>query len=380
MAVNNDNPSTVSSSVNTVPDGRNMDTDRLLSTGKIFSTDDQTLNLITRGAGFSEFGSALTSSLYGIDIQGTGTPAQQVQEQHGLVFFTRPLLNLSYYNLQADRVLMPMRTKRPNSVAAYVRAMLDPIGRHTCPLVDNDNPFIPILSNTIETLTGFQDPILDTYTSASNKERGQWSIGDSSNKVYGTYELSSSFRNIRGSFLFYLFHVWQTYISRAYAGKVDPYPEFIVKNVIDYQTRIYRLILDPTRTFVEDVVCGIASFPLVSPVGVRANLNRAEPMNNEIDMISQSWRTMGARYFDELNRVEFNRLPSLLNPAFSNDIEIRKRNYRRLWPVELKTFSYMAYPQINAKTSRLEWWVSKANHRAILGSASDTYDGYNIDD
>lgn len=370
----------------------------ILTTGTTFPKDDKTLDLLTKSNGFGAAMAPLTSTLYGLDIFNQGSPAQQTHESYGLVFFTRPMLNLSYYNLKADRIFTPMMTNNANSIAGYVRAILDPIGAGyayvasetngksankagdwptICSMVDPHNPFIPILSNSLMTLTGWRDPILETYQSPAGLKKEQWMMADSSNKVYGTYELSVSFRNIRGNFLSYLFHVWQTYMALVYEGVVDPLPAMIKSNVIDYQTRIWRLTLDASRTFVEEIVSCTAAMPLANPLGVRANINQMEPINKEVDIFNQSFLCSGAHYIDPLQVHEFNNTVGILNSDFRNPTK-RKEHFRRLWPNEYKIFTYRAYPYINEKTARLEWWVPKVVHRAAMGDV--TYSGYNIDD
>lgn len=352
-----------------------IDNDRLISTGSVFQNSKQ-LDEVLMSNGFSQFENALSSSLYGIDILSSPSPAQITNEHNGLVFFTRPMLNLSYYNLTVDRTFAPMMSSNTRTVAAYVRAMLDPIGNSTftSPLVDSYNPFIPLLSNTIQSISGWRDPIVDTYQSQAGLKKEQWAIVDSSNKVYSTYELSATFRNVRSNFLYYLFHVWQTYMSLVYEGEIRPHTPFITSNTIDYQTRIYRLILNPARTHVEEIVSCNAGFPLTNPLGTRGNYNQEQPVNKEVDIVNQTFLVQGANYFDPYQKYEFNRTVGALNPVFANE-KTRVQAYRRLWPKEYKLFTYRALPFINTQTSRLEWWVSNNMHYSILGKVD--YPGYN---
>lgn len=370
-----------------------VNAERLKQTGSVFKNGDETISQLFSNNGYSQLDSALTSSMYGIDIFGTGSPAQQTHEQYGLTFFTRPMLNLSYDNITTDRTLTALASGEPLSIGRYVRALLDPIGQisnsnkgstdsnpdpsHTCPLVDPTNVFMPLLSNTVESLSGWQDPILDTYQSPSGLKKESWSIGDSSTKVYGIMQLSSSFRNTRGNILGYLFHVWQTYIGLEYEGIIDPHPLFIRNFTVDYQTRIYRIILDQTRTFVQEIIACGAAFPLVNNAGRRGDFNREEVVNKEVDTYSQTWQTMGAFYYDPGMMYDFNLAASMLKDGFQ-DPETRKKNYRRLWPKEYRLFTYLAFPQINVRTSRLEWWVSNLIHQRVLGKVS--YRDMNLDD
>lgn len=337
--------------------------------GRSAPVQNDTTTDIYRSNGFSRFAAALTSSLYGLDISGSNTPAPQTIEQYGLVFFTRPMINLSYDNITAERSFSPMLTHDRMSVAAFVQATLDPLGNHSCPLVDPYNAFIPLLSNTLQSLSGWQDPILDTFVSSPGLMRQQYSLGDSPVKVHGVYPLSATFRNVRGNALGYLFHVWTYYISLSYYGVCDPYTSFMRNNITDYQTRIYKLVLDPTRTYVEEIVSCYAAFPLVNPVGIRGNMNTGEILNRDVDVMSQTFQAQGATYYDPVSIYEFNVAATALNKRMRDPL-LKANGMRRLWPSEYKVFSYRAYPFIDPETAMLQWWVTNETHREIMGVVS----------
>ena len=345
----------------------NMSKDRYSETGSVFLPGDQTISKLYSANGLSLIDSAMTSTLYGLDIFGSATPAQMLQEQYGLTFYTRPMLNLSQDNILADPTFNHMGAKEGMSIGKYVRTMLDPMGDHGSLLVDNTNAFIPLLSNTLESLSGWQDPMLSTYQAPSGRLKESWSIGDSSNKVYGVYQLSSTHRNTRGNVLAYMFHVWQTWIASVYEGIMSPYPEFIRYNAVDYQTRIYRLTLDQTRTFVLEIsACG-AAFPLANPSGLRANYNRSSVANTEGDMLNQTWEAAGAFYFDPRIIQAFNEASTYFKPTWTPDIKANK-DYVLLKSSEYRLFTYRAFPYIDTETSILQWWVPKAEYQRVLGN------------
>lgn len=337
------------------------------------SFDDARLSSRLFGdGGIASSDSALSSTLKGIDIFNNPTPAQQTHEQHGLVFFTRPMLNLSYHNTSVEPTLTPLMTKEKVSIGAYVRAMLDPLNnlKHpdfNCPLVDRENAFIPLLSNTVETLSGWQDPMLQTWTSAAGVNRQAYTLADSTNDVFEPVDLSSTFRSVRGNILSYMFHVWQTYIARTLQGRIDSHPVFYQHNAVDYGTRIYSLVLDQTRTYVQEIACSGMSFPLTNPAGARANYNRSEVLNREVDTLNQTWRSMGLFYYHPGYMYDFNEISGALRPHF-NDPNQRNKYYRILWPREYKMFTYQAFPRINPRTARLEWWISREKYKQIVGS------------
>lgn len=361
-------------------DSLKYDSEAFPDTGSAF--DDRRIGAKLFGdGGIATSDTALSSTLKGLDIFNNPTPAQQTHEQNGLIFFTRPMLNLSYHNTSADPTLTPLMTRERTSIGAYVRAMLDPLNNlshpdFNCPLVDRENAFMPLLSNTVETLSGWQDPMLQTWTSAAGVVRQAYTLPDSTNDVFEPVDLSATFRSVRGNILGYLFHVWQTYIGRSLQGRVTPHPIFMQKNTVDFGTRIYSLVLDQTRSYVQEIGCTGMSFPLSNPAGARLNYNRSEVLNREVDTLNQTWRSMGLFYYHPGYMYDFNETTGLLRPHFNNPNE-RQKYYRVLWPREYKMFTYQSFPRINPRTARLEWWVSREKYRAVMGS--ETYAGMETD-
>lgn len=345
---------------------------KLLQTGK-GATDARAMDILSRTMGYGGVSSSIVDTLYGNNILGTAPVAPNISEHQGLVFITRPLLNLSYHNIRNAPSFTHMLGDNTKSNARYVQAMLDPLGDHTCPFVDPLNPFMPLLGNTLISLSGWQEPILNNWTSAPDRLQGQITLGDSSTAVHGSYPLSATFRNIRGNPLTYLFHIWVNYIGLVKEGKLDPYPEFMAYNTVDYQSRFYRLILDPSRRFVEELTANFVCHPNADRAAVRADFNDSGPHLKESDTYSQTFQSTGAAYFDPRMMYDFNETSAMFNPTLA-DANLRKTHMRRLWPQEYSVLSYRAYPLINTVTAELEWWISKEVHALILGKVN--YPGY----
>lgn len=338
----------------------------LLETGFGITSKDSTLSNILRGNGFGGLGKSIVSTLYGFDITGTAPPAPLTAEHPGLTFFTRPLLNLSYDNIRNDRSFALLDNPDPDSTNRYVRAMLDPMSDWHCPAVDPLNPFIPLLTNTVTSVSGWQEPILENYTTPSDRVRGQISMVDSAPYVNQIYPLSVNFRNIRTNPLGLLFHIWTRYMGLVYEGIFDPHPPFIAFNVKDYETRIYRVILDPSKRFVEEIIACVACYPLTDRAATRGDFNEGQWVNRDVDTYSQTFQATGAMYYDAVTVDEFNRASTFFNPNFA-DPEKRRSTMRQLWPAEYKPLSYRAYPFINPRTAEFEWWISKEVHREMMG-------------
>lgn len=349
-----------------------IDETMLLETGKGF-IDYASLDKMFRVMGYGGAGSAIVDTLYGTNIMGTAPPAPTVNEHQGLTFFTRPLLNLSYHNIRNDPSFTHMLSEERSSLASFVQATLDPLGNHNCPLVDPASAFIPLLGNTLISLSGWQEAILNTWTSSPDRMKGQISIGDSATDVNGVFPLSATFRNIRRNPLNYLFHCWVRYIGLVKSGVFDPYPEFMAYNIKDYESRCYRVILDPTRQYVEEITCNFACFPTADRSAIRADLSDAGPSLKENDTYNQTFESTGARYFDPRTMYDFNEAATMFNPILANPAT-RKSQMRRLWPQEYQTLSFRSYPLINTSTAELEWWIPNEVHARILGKVP--YAGY----
>lgn len=313
------------------------------------------INDRVRSSGFARPYNAIGEVYYGIDHRNAGSSFQKNTDHQGLTLFTRPRLNLSYNNVRADRVLMPLLTQDPLSKYRAIGAMLDPRFEGTSDLVDPRQAFMPLLSNTLISLSGFPDVTLNTYTSTEGMRKEAYSMVDDVAEINNTYDITATFANIKGDPITDLFYLWARYQGNVYSGIMDPYPEMIIMNEIDYQTRIWRLILDSTKRYVKKIGCANAAFPLASPLGASFNYSNDKPYSDENDQISIPFRCIGAEYQDPILYAEFNRTVVDRNPAMRDGT--RQDSYRKLKPNELNANNFQGYPRIEPTTKELEWWV-----------------------
>lgn len=146
-----------------------------------------------------------------------------------------------------------------------------------------------------------------------------------------------------------------------------PYPNNLVERRIDYQTRIYRLLLDPSRRYVQKIAACGAAFPLNSPLGNSFNFSNEGVYNQDNDQISIRFRAMGADYLDPITIQEFNAVVQIFNPEMKGDDNDRSRTYRMASHDELKAYNYNGYPRIDPESHELQWWIDKN-----LGDQSST--------
>lgn len=316
---------------------------------------------------------AIGDNFYGINHRQTPNAIQINKDLFGLTFFTRPRMNLTTENIRTVRKFTPLLNNEPASLQRIIRCLLDPalakpedVTRPvvSSPFVDSQQAFIPILTNHLLSMSGWPDIIAPTMTSPDGVYKEAYSFVDGVTDNYSTYDITANFRNIPGDPITMLFLIWIHYASLVYQGVLVPYPEMIVENQIDYQTRIYRLVLDATKTRVQKIgACG-AAFPTSSPIGAAFNFAADRPINNTNDQISIPFRCIGAMYQDDILIYEFNKVTQLHHSGMKDrhrDVMMTKV------PLEaLGIFNNRGYPRINPDTYELEWWVSKEDYNYLL--------------
>ena len=334
-------------------------------------TYGEDLNWLSRLSGYGTLSEAATNAMSGINHRGVGNPTPYNTDNHGLTFFTRPRMNMSYDNIAMDRVLTPLLTDRKDSYQRAIRTLLDPDGafRSTPPvvsdLVDHKSPFIALLTNNLLSLNGWPDPGVAYYESKPGVAKEAWAMVDDVARNFSSFDLQASFRNIAGDPITLLFYAWIRYAARVYDGTLMPYPEMIIDNEIDYQTRIYRLVLDPSRQWVQKVAACGASFPYSTSLGAAFNFSSDTPFaQDNAQQISVPFHCTGAEYQDPILFREFNDLVAMFNTDMGDD---RRRSVmKELSKDELAYFNYYGYPHIDIRTQRLSWWVDKADYARLL--------------
>lgn len=342
---------------------------KLLTTGSIFGGNSEELEKITRYSGRGGQQSALAANYYGFNHRSIGTPLPKNTDSFGYTFFTRPRIRLSYDNLISDRTFALLDSKDEYSVYRWVRATLDPVQRKNwkgSPLVDPKQAFIPLLSNSLQSLSGWPEVTVDTYTSQEGLRKEQWSMADGFAKYHSQFNLNAEFKNTVNSPINELFYYWTQYSLLVHEGIMEPHFHCSIENEIDYQTRIYRLTMDSSKTYVTDIAACGAAFPTASNVAAKFDFSRETIYNDNNDMVSIPFQAIGAIYKDPILMAEFNMVVQTFN--FEMHDAIRVKAYRLLAPNEVTLFNHFGYPRINLDTGRLEWWVHISDYAAIMKS------------
>ena len=326
---------------------------------------------------------AVTNTLYGINYSHSSPPIPAENYGRSFVFFTRPMLNLTDMNLLNAREMYPLMNKNPFSMERFVRTTLDPrlqwklTGKYTgltnsagasifdnqtldSPLCDKYQGFIPLLTNTLLSLSGIPDIVVPHMTTSAGVRREQYAMVDGMHEVNDVYEVTATFRNIKTGVLPFLFQNWVLYESLVFEGTIVPYIDFILENEIDYNTRFYILVMDKTGKYVSQIFAPGSSFPISIPLGKYFDFNRNEAIKESNKTLDIRFVCSGGMYNDPILKHEFNMAQCIFNPYLRKYyIEGETWHMVEIDDFMLKYFNYRAYPLIDIETNRLKWLLPK---------------------
>jgi hypothetical protein len=310
---------------------------------------------------------AMGNTFFGINHRSTHAMVPQNRDFYGLTLFTRPQLNMSKENLRAVRTFIPLLTEDESSIGRAVRCYLDPrlaLENVTCPVVDPENCFIPLLSNHCLSVSGWPDKELQSFTSEPGLYKEVFGFVDSVDDLRSSYTLSVTFRNMAGSPILTMMNAWLDYMSYVFQGIMMPYPDYMINNIIDSNTRIWRLVLDPTKTYVQHLGCCGAAYPVSWPGGKTFDYQVGEPVNTSNHEISINFQAFGAMYDDPVLVRQFNAAVAIMHtgmrPKYIGSI------MQKIPADALQLFNCNGYPRIDPNTYELEWYVRKDDYNNII--------------
>lgn len=328
---------------------------------------------------------AIGTSYFGINHQQTAAAIPINRDHFGYTFFTRPVMNFTAGNLRHSRVMAPFLTEEENSTQRYIRCMLDPWltdgivpgqPQISCPFIDPHQAFIPILTNHLVSISGWPDAQAPMFIADEGLYKETYGFVDGVTDYYGTYDIIANFRSTPGNPITTMMLAWIRYASYVYEGLMIPYPEMIISNRIDYCTRIYRLVTDPTKRFVTGICACGAAIPKASPISGIFNYESDRPFVQAGDQISVPFAAFGAIYQDDILIWAFNKTVRIFNPDMheknfttkkntkKGTVEVTHRSYKKVPAELLVLFNHRGYPRINPDTYELEWWVTAQEYAA----------------
>lgn len=338
------------------------------TTGKGDSALQKALDRTQRSLGKGARSRAFQEMMYGLDVlPGQGPGLLKNSDTQGMVFFTRPTLNLSYDNLSMDRRLAPLLSTSTDTYQFMVRALLDPYGSRDVisPFVDRHNVFMPILSNTLLSMSGWPDIVGDTYSASEGAQKESWAMFDGTSKIRNTWDANLTFKNVQGDPVTLLLLAWIIYGTGVYEGNLLPYTRMIFENRIDYYSAIYRLVTSADGRYVTKIGRTMG-FPYATTLGAAFNYQAESFLNSDNDTISVPFKCVGAEYQDPILVEEFNHVVGMMSPMMRNDVcvDLTRREYA--------LFNRLAYPRINRETMELTWHVPEDVYNAVIEEMNPT--------
>lgn len=358
---------------------------------------------------------AIANNLYGINFRQTGNVVPRSKNHNGFVFFTRPQLNLSTINITNYRGFYNLLSQNKASYQRYVRCLLDPRMGASGPLdqspgikspfVDRQNPFIAALTNNALTGSGWPDITVPVRTSEAGLYGEEQSIVDGVTNNFEAFDLDFVFKNTKGNPLIYMFYIWVKYQTLVAEGILNPYMDMVTEQEIDYNTRIYRVVLDQQKRYVTDIACTGASFPLNVPTGNLFDYNSDAPFITRNGEINIRFRSNGFVAFEDIVKFWFNKTVSIFNADMRKVLEqdvdgssandnVAREDVSKVYRVpgcsyvkipfllnfasdvdginnRLLSLNHKAVPYINLHTNELEWWVDESKFNATMRQEYD---------
>jgi hypothetical protein len=319
------------------------------------------------------------NSLRGFRILGKGPVMMPLSNNTiGLMFITRPQLNLTDDNIKRSERLISLYGVSPNSIGAYIRSMLDERYGNSiyCPFINNKLPWITCLTEYLKISTGFSDLQAKIDTSEPGLREQVYQRVASKIEENGQYTMTQTYNNPAPGVIPELFRIWGDYYSEVRSGDRQCYPrdKYLMGNRIDYDCRIYHLIMNKDTEYLEHIFATIQSIPSTYPAGSIANIdNTSNSLRGEgQDDFSIQFSSVGMR-FNEWGLIQsFNEHQYMYNPALKPGS--RESNYRELKTEEYIAYGYAAYPLLlpkinedkslgsvnNKRTGiKMTWWVEK---------------------
>ena len=149
-----------------------------------------------------------------------------------------------------------------------------------------------------------------------------------------------------------------------------PYMDNWIEHRVDYQTRIWRITLDPTKTRVQKIGACYAAYPTAISIGAAFNFESDRIFNDSNDQISVRFRAIGAEYMSEILIKEFNDVVCLFNGSMTDSNRAGKMH--KLTQSEVTVFNHRGYPRIDPDSYEFQWWVSNTDYNMVMSGATLT--------
>lgn len=328
-----------------------------------------TLDEIYKVSNLGPVSNAYGNHLFGINHQHMLNHVPHNNEHIGLTFFTKPSLNLSDNAIVGNPLFANLASGEANSLQRAIRCMLDHrlalnMRDYPCQLNDPFQSFLPVLTNSLMTLSGMPSISMSTGTTPRGIAKEEFTWIDDHPDNFSAYDLQATFRNSQGNLIMMLFYYWIRWAASSYISPMLAvrYIDDIMANRMSYTSRIYRLMLDSTRRYVTSIwACGYC-FPTSVEIGSIAHYDHEKAVNTNTKTMDVTFRCSGSMFNEDILVETFNQTVWMLNGSMKD--ENRNHDMTKIPMFALRIFSHKGYPRINPNTYELEWYVTKAEYEA----------------
>lgn len=348
----------------------------------------QSLDSIFASSPIGSLDKALSNNIRGFNALQSNSVLPPSQDHQGYLFLTRPQLNMQKENLRNYAPMYALLNDDPNSDGMAIRSLLDPrigagytfpvangrtrtIPPLPCNIIDNENAFIPFVTNNVISSTGWSDKTLPMGSTDAGLYGQKYIFVDGISRSFEDWDLTINLQNVKGDLAVAMFSYWIDYASLIKEGKLSPYFDYIINNRADFHTRAYRLVMDKNKEFVTKILACGAGVPTSSPYGMFGDFDRSIPFSEQTKELSFRFRCMGQFHNDPRLIDSFNRVVCAFNPSMWDNF--REDNMVRVPRHYLSRFQSRIYPRINPDSLRLEWWTPVAVWERL------TNGGYSVD-
>lgn len=338
---------------------------------------DSMNNGVFRASGKGSFLSQMQDFCVNIDKFGQNVvPANR--ENAGLVFITRPKLNLSLSSLLSDRTFAKLSTSKVDTLGFMIRHLLDTklcrsnsVEVNNSKLINANNPFMTPVMNALKGISGFPDETLEVSSTEGgyfNEDQTLVAGGDSLRK---TYNLTLNFKDIQYSPIATIFEVWCKWMRLVTEGRVKAYSEDINRIRIPYTVSIYRFTMDPSKRFIMRSAKATGCFPTVGVNGGVFNINEGDTHIPEASNFSTPFTANHIAYNDYVTFISFNMLVEKYAGKLPNGMRVS--DLPNLPDTPMYNYSGIPYIEVTEGLPRLVWKDTKVDMDGSRGAALDMF-------
>jgi hypothetical protein len=365
------------------------------------------LDSVFRNAQLGLINKSISQTMTGLRTTHKRINTPTAKDNHGYVFLTKPQLNLSMSNIMRYRPFMPLLNKNKASLGAWIRGTLDPrwarVGdravylnklvteseetdypagekdSYTLPLVNGTgrmdvpeddhasqvdvySPFINIITNNVVQISGFPDIDMPVFTGEPNRIGSSFQMIDGVENLNMPVDITMTIQDLIGDPVFNLFRTLSLYPGRIYGNQMMRYPDFILEDALDYNIRLYRLIIAADGETIHHIGSTMPAFIQGVAIGHHFDYSLDTPYRED-NLVNVRLMGSGVIYDDPILIDDFN-----VTVMYANKRMRGNKDGMTLIPKELvPQFSYeRVYPFIDPLSFKLQWWTESATYARVF--------------